>query len=197
MAMTSNQRNWAVFFAAVGLTAALAAAYLSIAGISDESIRLLLRLSARCAFLVLLVIFVARPLQQLFATPATARLLKNRRLLGVAFAGIHTVHLALIVYRVNQIPDDSFNALDNLPGAATYLVIYLMLLTSFDVPARALGRKAWKVLHKVGLYLLCGVFAQTQLPRSLHDLAEANWWFISLIAVAIVIRLAAFFARRR
>jgi len=197
MAMTSNQRNWAVFFAAAGLTAALAAAYLGLAGISDENLRLLLRLSARVAFFVLLVIFVARPLQQLFATPATARLLKNRRLLGVAFAGIHTAHLALIIYRVNQVPDDSFNALENLPGAATYLVIYLMLITSFDAPARAIGHKAWKILHKVGLYLLFGVFLQTQLPRSLDGLAEVNWWLISLATVAIVIRLAAFLASRR
>jgi hypothetical protein len=195
--MTSNQRNWAVFFAAAGLTAALAAAYLGLAGISDENLRLLLRLSARVAFFVLLVIFVARPLQQLFATPATARLLKNRRLLGVAFAGIHTAHLALIIYRVNQVPDDSFNALENLPGAATYLVIYLMLITSFDAPARAIGRKAWKILHKVGLYLLFGAFLQTQLPRSLDGLAEVNWWLISLATVAIVIRLTAFLARRR
>ena len=85
MAMTSNQRNWAVFFAAVGLTAISSAAYLSIAGINDESIRVCLRLSARIAFLVLLVIFIARPLQQIFTAPATAYLLKNRRLLGVAF----------------------------------------------------------------------------------------------------------------
>ena len=195
--MTSNQRNWAVFCAAVGLTAALATAYLSFAGISDESIRLMLRLSARVAFLVLLVIFVARPLQQLFATPATAKLLQNRRHLGVTFAGIHTVHLALILYRVQQLPDDDFNALDNLPGVVAYLVIYLMLITSFDAPARAIGPKAWKVLHKVGLYLLFGIFLQTQLPRSLDNLAEVNWWLISLTAVAIAIRLTAFFTRRR
>jgi sulfoxide reductase heme-binding subunit YedZ len=195
--MTSNQRNWEVFFAAAGVTTIFSAAYLFFAGVNDESIRFLLRLSARIAFLVLLVIFVARPLQQLLATPATARLLKNRRLLGVAFAGIHTAHLALILYRADQVPDGNFSALDNLPGIVTYLVIYLMLISSFDAPARAIGRKAWKILHKVGLYFVFGVFLQMQLPRSLDNLAEANWWFIAVIAVAIVIRLAAFFAKRR
>jgi len=195
--MTSNQRNWVVFFAAAGVTTIFSAAYLFFAGVNDESIRFLLRLSARIAFLVLLVIFVARPLQQLLATPATARLLKNRRLLGVAFAGIHTAHLALILYRADQVPDGNFSALDNLPDIVTYLVIYLMLISSFDAPARAIGRKAWKILHKVGLYFVFGVFLQKQLPRSLDNLAEANWWFISVIAVAIVIRLTAFFAKRR
>ena len=197
MAMTSNQRIWAVFFAAVGLTAISSAAYLSIAGISDESIRVCLRLSARIAFLVILVIFIARPLQQIFTTPATARLLKNRRLLGVAFAGIQTAHLALIFYRADQVPDSNINAMDNLPGVITYLVIYLMLITSFDTPARAIGRKAWKALHKIGLYFIFGVFLQTQLPRSLDDLAQANWWFLSIIAIAVVLRLTAFFAKNR
>jgi len=195
--MTSNQRNWVVFFAAAGVTTIFSAAYLFSAGVNDESIRFLLRLSARIAFLVLLVIFVARPLQQLLATPATARLLKNRRLLGVAFAGMHTAHLALILYRADQVPDGNFSALDNLPDIVTYLVIYLMLISSFDAPARAIGRKAWKILHKVGLYFVFGVFLQTQLPRSLDNLAEANWWFIFVIAVAVVIRLTAFFAKRR
>jgi len=40
-------------------------------GATDDSIRLLLRLTARIAFLVLLVIFVAWPSQQLFRTPFT------------------------------------------------------------------------------------------------------------------------------
>lgn len=197
MAMTSNQRNWTVFLASSGITAIASAAYLNLTGISDDSIRLLLRLSARIAFLVLLAIFVARPLRQLIVTPATATLLKNRRLLGVAFAGIHTAHLALIFYRADQVPEFEFIVLESLPGAATYLIIFLMLVTSFDWPARAIGRKAWKILHKFGLYWIFTIFLLTQLPRSLDHLAETNWWLITLVALALVIRLTAFLAKRR
>jgi DMSO/TMAO reductase YedYZ heme-binding membrane subunit len=195
--MTSNQRNWTVFIASAGLTAMLSAAYLNVAGTSDDNIRLLLRLSARIAFLVLLVIFIARPLRQLFATPATAKLLRNRRLLGIAFAGIHTAHLSLILYRAEMIADFSLDIRESLLGGLTYVVIYLMFLTSFDATARALGRRNWRVLHKVGLYWVFIAFVPTLLPASLDQLTGANGIIILLTGVAIVIRLTAFLANRQ
>ena len=195
--MTSNQRNWAVFFTSAGLIGLLSAAYLNVAGISDDNVRLLLRLSARIAFLVLLLVFIARPIRQLFATPATAKLLQHRRLLGIAFTGIHTAHLGLIFYRARMIPDVDLNISENLPGGLTYVVIYLMFLTSFDATARALGRKNWRVLHKVGLYWIFIAFVPTLLPESREQLTGANGFIILLTAVAIVIRLTAFLAARR
>ena len=197
MAMTSNQRNTAVFLAATGFTGIAAAAYLGVVGTSDESMGAVLRLSARVAFIVLLVIFVARPLQQILGTPATAALLRNRRLVGIAFAGIHTAHLSLLVLRANQMPDFELSLTANYLGALTYLVIYLMLITSYDGPARALGSKRWKILHKVGLYWIFVIFLQTQLPRSLDKLGDVNWWLITITAIAIVIRLTTFFANKR
>lgn len=195
--MTSNQRNTAVFLTAAGLTGVLAAAYLNIAGTSSETSALTLRLSGRIAFAILLIVFVARPLQQLFNTPATAKLLRNRRLLGITFAGIHTGHLALILFRANQVPDFELDIVANHLGVLTYLVLYLMLITSFDRPARALGTRRWKVLHKLGLYWLFAVFLQSQLPRSLDGLEAANSLLIALAAIAVVIRTTAFFAKRR
>ena len=56
MALTSNQRNLTVFVATSGLVAGAAALYLAAAGNTDDNIRLVLRGSARLAFLVLLVI---------------------------------------------------------------------------------------------------------------------------------------------
>jgi len=197
MAMSSNQRNTAVFLATAGTVGLASAVYLSTVGTSDESMGVLLRLSARLAFVVLLLVFVARPLQQLLATPATASLLRNRRLLGIAFAGIHSAHLGLLVLRAIQMPDFELSLGENHLGALTYLVIYLMLITSYDGPARALGRKRWKILHKIGLYWIFATFLQTQLPRSLDELGDVNWWLITMTAVAIVIRLTAFFAKRR
>ena len=175
----------------------LSAAYLNVAGTSDDNIRLLLRLSARIAFLVLLVIFIARPLRQLFATPATAKLLRNRRLLGIAFAGIHTAHLSLILYRAEMIADFSLDIRESLLGGLTYVVIYLMFFTSFDATARAIGPRYWRLLHKVGLYWILAAFIPTLLPGSLDQLGGINGILLLLTAVAITIRLAAFFAQRR
>jgi len=193
--VTSNERNLAVFAAAIGLTLLASAAYLGVAGISDDNIRILLRASARLALVVLLLAFVARPLRQLLPSPASARLLANRRLIGIAFAGIHTAHAMLILYRAQQIPGFEFAPSASIPGLLTYGIIYLMLITSFDRPARAIGRKAWKVLHKAGLFWLVFAFAQTQLPDSLDNLSGVNWWLVALIVLALVIRMTAFFAK--
>lgn len=197
MALTSNQKNLTVFIATLGLVAGAAALYLAAAGNTGDNIRLALRGSARLAFLVLLVIFVARPLRQLLARPATATLLRNRRLLGIAFAGIHTAHLGLIFFRDYTVPDFEFNMLASWPGGLAYLLIYLMLVTSFDRPARALGRRNWKILHKVGLYYVFLVFLPTLLPASRDQLFGLHGILVVLAASAVVIRLTAFMAGRR
>ena len=92
MTLTSNQRNWVVFGGASGVTWGAAMLYLGDVGSNDEAIRLTLRLSAQAAFVVFLFAFVARPLRQIVNTPLTRALLSNRRLIGIAFAGIHTAH---------------------------------------------------------------------------------------------------------
>lgn len=198
MAMSNNQRTATAFIGATALTGITAAAYLAIAGVGDESMRLALRVSGRAAFLVLLVVFAARPLQQLLKAPWTAKLLRNRRLLGVAFAGIHTAHLGLIVIRTNQLPDFGVSFEKNLPGMFVYAFIFAMLITSFDGPAaRALGKKSWKALHKLGLFFLFFAFTQSQMPQSLDRLELVNGLLILLAAGALVIRITAFLVKYR
>lgn len=193
----TDRRIAATLIGAIALTLAACLLYLGLAGASDANIRLVLRLSARIAFLLLLVVFVARPLRQLFRTPQTAWLLRNRPLVGVAFAGVHFAHLMVIVYRSRQTADFDFTLADNLPGALVYLTIVAMVVTTFGGPRRAMGPKAWRILHKAGLYFVTAAFAQTQLPDSLDNLDGMNWWLVAVIVAALVIRSTAFFAKRR
>jgi DMSO/TMAO reductase YedYZ heme-binding membrane subunit len=197
MAMSNNQRTATSFLGSTALTGAAAAAYMMVAGADDESIRLALRISGRVAFVILLVVFAARPLQQLLKAPWTAKILRNRRQLGVAFAGIHTAHLGLILMRVNQLPEFGVSFEDNLLGMFVYAVIFAMLVTSFDGPSRAIGRKAWKALHKAGLFILVAAFTDSQLPRSMDELGPVNGTLIVLAAIALLIRIAAFLANRK
>ena len=192
-----NDRKFLIaFVTATALTIAGWALYLSAAGATDENILLQLRLTARISFVLLLAVFVARPLRQLFKTPFTQSLLRNRPLIGVIFAGVHTGHLALLVYRARQATDFELAATENLFGALLYAIIYAMLITTFSRPRRAIGPKAWKYLHKIGLYAITIGFVQTQLPRTLDEWSMINWWLMSLIFVALVIRLTAYFAKR-
>ena len=194
--MRTDQRLWRTYTGTLALTLAGSALYLAVAGSGDEHIRLLLRLTARLALIALLVVFVARPLRQIVRTPLTLALLRYRPLAGLAFAGIHTGHLLLILYRAWQVPAFDFHIAEHTVGGIAYIVMFAMVITTFHGPARLIGPRAWRILHKSGLYLLTAIFAQTQLPESLATISTMNWPLVVLLLLALVIRLTAFLAIR-
>ena len=197
MTLSSNQRNWFVFLGAALITAVVAGLYFAAAGIDADSMGVALRSSAHASFIVLLVVFIARPLRQMLQTPHTAALLKNRRLFGVAFAGIHTAHLGLILLQDRWIDDFTFSIIDNALGGLIYLLIFLMFATSFDSTARALGPRNWRILHKIGLYSIFVASLQTIVPDNRDQVFGVNGALTLLAAAALVIRLTAFLAKRR
>lgn len=193
--MSSNGKNWTVFFASLGAGLLGSWALLNAVATTDDSVRETLRFTARVAFLLLLIVFVARPAQQLFRTPFTAKLLRRRRLLGIAFTGMHTAHLLLIFYRT-QINADFVLATNNIPGAIVYLFIYAMFATSFDTTTRMLGPKNWKRLHTIGLYVIFVAFAQDEIPRSLDSAESAHWIITALAVAALLLRVLPLLKRR-
>lgn len=193
----SGQRNWLVFGTAAFVTAAPALGYLAATDLADAAIVVALRASAQAAFFVLLLVFVARPLRQLRATPLTLALLRQRRLLGVAFTGIQATHLGLIVLRGRLSPDFGFAVAEIVPGGLVYLMILLMFVTSFDTPRRALGPGRWRALHKIGLYVVFAAFLPTLVPESRVELLGPDGALVSLAVAAIGIRVVAYVKRRR
>ena len=183
--------TWFVFLAAAAVTAGVAAFALATGPGGDDAVRGTLRGSAHAAFLVLLVVFVARPLQQLLRRDWTRALLKNRRLLGVAFAGIHTAHLGLIVYRDRVSPAFDFAPGENIAGAIVYGFLLLLFVTSFDGPTRALGPRRWRALHKTGLYVVFAAFLPTLVPRTEAEAFGPNGLLLGLAVLAVAIRLMA------
>ena len=186
--MSRNDRqNWQVFLGAFALIGGAAALWLATAGASDEQIRFTMRESAYAAFVLYLVVLLARPLQQLLRKDWTATLLRNRRLVGVSFAAAMTAHLALIFYRFNTQPGLEFSP--DPFGIGAYAVFYLMLITSFDAPKKALGAKAWKYLHRFGLLYAAVIFA---VPRPLETVTEPEYLRYGLpFAVAVLVRFTA------
>ena len=116
-------------------------------------------------------------------------ILRNRRLLGVAFAGVMTGHLSLIMYRFGSQPELTYPAPSLVVGGTAYALIYLMFITSFDGPRRALGPKAWKILHRTGLVLFSLIFA---VPRSLAEITEFEYLKLGVpMLLVLLIRFAA------
>ena len=189
----NDRKNWQVLLGTLALTGGLSALWTAVAGFSDENIRVPLRVTAQLAFFLYLLILVARPLQQLLRKDWTAALLRSRRLLGVAFAAVMTVHLVLIAYRFGSQADLDF--VFNLFGATAYAVFYLMLITSFDAPKKALGPRPWKFLHRTGLVIAAIIFG---LPRSLEDLGDPDYLKFGIpFALALAIRVTAWLRSRR
>lgn len=172
--------------------------YLEFHGRSDVNLVVLLTLTARIAFMIYLLIFVARPLRTLLPNELTKWLVRERRSLGIAFAAVHTVHLGLILTRHDLASLLDRPLIGTAVGATAYLLMYLMLLTSFDAPARRVGPKNWRRLHKTGLYFIGFVFLATLLPepgQAVYTFDRA--WLYTLTGVAVVIRLTAWLAARQ
>ena len=189
MIKSSAGKNWTVFSLLVLLTLGCSAAWLSSVELIDTNITVTVRHSAFFAFLFYLVSITARPLHQLINQRWSATLLKNRRLFGVAFVGIMTAHLMLIVLRFSTTPGLDYPVSKIVFGGSVYAIIYLMFITSFDGPARAMGPRRWKLLHRTGLVAIAIVFA---LPRSVAELSDPDKLKFTLpVLIVILMRIAA------
>ncbi len=163
-------------------------------GTDQETVTLTLRLTAFSSLLIFLLLFIARPLRQLLDSPLTRTLKENRRYFGIALAGSHTVHLVLIVIYVfgEGVP---FQTL--FIGGVAYAFLYLMLITSFDAPAAAIGAVAWRRLHKAGLYWIGGTFTFTLSKNFIaNPSSRVHQIIVASILVAISVRVIAYLKHR-
>jgi DMSO/TMAO reductase YedYZ heme-binding membrane subunit len=172
------------------LVGGLTLIYFRVAGASEDNMLLSLRLSAWAALLVYLVVFVARPLNQLVTSPFSKRLLRSRRSTGIALAAIMTVHLILLLI-ANVAPF-------NIPGATVYLLMFLMVMTSFDSAPARMGPRNWRWLHKAGLYALgIGLFSAVGREFLQTPLDPVYLVLTILIMAAVAIRVTAFWKTRQ
>ena len=191
----NDKRNWQVFFATYLLAGGISVLWLSSTALTDEDLIVPIRHTAQIAFALYIVVLVARPLQQLLRQNWTAALLRTRRLIGVAFAAVMTAHLGLIAYRFGTQPELEYPLFSLLFGGTAYALFYLMLITSFDGPKKALGPKKWKFLHRTGLVWAALIFG---LPRSLDELTDPEYLKFGIpFVIALSIRFIAWQQSRR
>lgn len=183
------RKNLAVFGVAILMFGIPATFYLNAHGYTEEPLGLMLRISARIALLIYLAVFIARPLRQLTANAASKWLLTNRRYLGITFASIMTAHLILLI-TLNGIKPV-------IPGIVAFILVYLMLVTSFDKPAAALGPRRWRILHKSGLYFIGAIFSITVVSNVRAAPADSVYLAMAaLMLIALGIRIAAWAKRK-
>jgi methionine sulfoxide reductase heme-binding subunit len=180
-----------------------------IEGAGESGTRMVARLTARMAAVLIAIVFATSGLLELWPSPFTRWLRANRRQLGFSVAQTMGIHAIAIAWIINGVPGSSFrHALSLLVGDANGplwailvlgitggTLLFSMALTSFDVTARWLGSRRWKWLHRIGIWFVwaqfLGAFARRGSRGPLY-LALAG-----VMLAPLAIRLLALFARQR
>jgi DMSO/TMAO reductase YedYZ heme-binding membrane subunit len=180
-----------VAFAAV-LSAISAAVSMGVYGASEQGLGVALRVTARIGLAFFALAFVASSVNRLWRSRPGKWLLRNRRHLGVSFAVVHFTHAGFIIARALVHSDNFWSARSAgslVPGTTAYLFLVAMTITSFDGPTKWLGRTRWKVLHKVGMYVLWAIYVGAY-AKSITD-KPASAIGIAVLGVALLLRFSA------
>lgn len=156
-----------------------------------EAWQLAARYTARLAFPIFLVVFVASAWQRLSPGPVPRWLVRHRRALGLAFATVFAFHLMSLVTRsivIREWPEPPTLVV----GGGAFVALFAMVATSNDAAVRRLGAVRWRRLHTVGLYWLWFVFTFTYVGR----LSQARDFF-AVFALACVAALVIRIVGRR
>ena len=193
-AVSQTASSIPAFCAAAAIGATLVALFgYGMGATPEERWLLAARYTARLAFPIFVVVFVASSWNRLAPSRVSRFLVQRRRALGLAFATAHTIHLGALVTR-NAVAGERPDAITLLAGGGAYLVMFAMALSSNDAAVRLLGRN-WLRLHKVGIYWLWFVFTVSYAKRTFGSLPEFAPFF-GLALAALALRIAASRARR-
>jgi methionine sulfoxide reductase heme-binding subunit len=190
--------RWSLFALLSAMALLVTAAAYALAPDPVQSLQYAVRASARTSLVLFLAAFTASSLARLFTSPLTKALVRERRYIGLSFAFSHLLHaIALIVY-VKTAPEAFWvgrTPATNIPGSIGYVMILLLAITSFKAPARLLGPKNWKRLHRTGVWIIAIIFAGSYFTRiHLHP----DYVVPTVIVVAaMLLRVAAFFSSAR
>lgn len=183
-------RGWPLVGLIVATIASGLGAVVWIHGVDGESMRLLVRITARTSVVLFCFAFCASGAYALWPSAFTSWQRSNRRYLGLAFAGSHGLHgLAIIGYAL--VDPATFAAYMSTAmyvlGGIGYTFIALMALTSFDATARLIGPVAWRWLHLAGSYYLWLSFFNGFGRRALAD--PSYWPWVGLLIAVMAVRL--------
>ncbi len=191
---------WVWVIGALGGGLAVAGAVLAGYGTGREGIGQAVRYTARWSFLFFWLSYTGGALAILFG-PVFAGLARRARALGLAFAAALQVHIGLVIWLgivIGQIPLRGGILLFFLAGL---FCTYLLVLLSFGIGTRNLGR-LWRPLIFLSTTYILIAFGRDFLLDAPHQLTQ-HWLsfveyvpFTLLSVIAIPLRLAAFLRQR-
>lgn len=156
-----------------------------------------IRITARTSAILFLLAFTASSLYQLWPNNTTKWIRRNRRYLGVGFAGSHFVHAAFIVTTIvlnaqrfeTRVVDPTPHGVFVLDFIA-YGFIIAMTITSFDRISKRMQYSTWKNLHLTGSYVIWFTFFIAYWRRGV-TYTEFYGPFLMIVLAALIIRFIA------
>jgi DMSO/TMAO reductase YedYZ heme-binding membrane subunit len=188
--------GWRLFGVLTLILAALCIWIASMRGFEVEGVRMVIRFTARTSLVFFCLAFSAAALAQLWPNAFTRWQHRNRRYIGVTFAGSHALHAVAIIAFAQMDPAGyaaATSVASYIFGGIGYAFIAAMTITSFDATAAALGPRAWRTLHLVGGYYLLLQFT-VSFGRRIPDMPLYALFLIPLVAV-FVLRMVAMASR--
>lgn len=191
--------KWNIVYAAIAIRAVLTVVPLAMYGIEKQGIINWLDATGRAGMITFTAAFIASPLHKFFPSSFSRWLLKNRRFLGIGFGFQHLIfHLPAVIWFViiAKVPLDAM-----ITGGLGFIFVIPMLITSFNVPAKWLGARNWKILHTTGMFYLMYVFIISFYPGisgnpSLNQTYLTNYALFELtLLVAVFLRIAVYIRR--
>jgi sulfoxide reductase heme-binding subunit YedZ len=189
--------GWYLLGATSLAMAALAVWLASMRGFEVDGVRMVVRYTARTSLLFFCLAFSASALHRLWSSPYTRWQLRNRRYLGLSFAVSHLIHAIAIVCFAVMAPalfKDATTPASFIFGGIGYAFIIAMAATSFDRSARAIGRRAWRILHSSGVTYLWVQF-MISFGMRIPGMPNYAWFLAPLLAVMALRVMAALQAR--
>jgi hypothetical protein len=186
---------WAWMIGALGGGLAIAGAVLAGYGTGAVGIGQAVRYTARWAFLFFWLSYTGGAMAILFG-PVFAGLARRARALGLAFATALQVHIGLVVWLgvvIGQIPLQGGILLFFLVALSC---TYLLVLLSFGIGTRNLGRLWRPLLFLATTYILIA-FGRDFVGAALHATTQHWLYFVEYVpfallsVIAIPLRLAA------
>jgi sulfoxide reductase heme-binding subunit YedZ len=132
---------------------------------SAEDISSLIQLSVRLSVPWLYLAFAASSIQSLLPGAFSRWLMRNRRIVGLCFAGGMAWQLLFIVWLVTGFrayyAEEVYAFFDIIVQVPGYVFLSAMTLTSFMPVRRKLSSRQWRTLHTTGIYFLWGTVWST------------------------------------
>ncbi|MEE9373201.1 MAG: hypothetical protein V3V00_09130 [Saprospiraceae bacterium] len=178
--------QWQLVKWSVGITIVFFILIFFINGISEDSLRINIRWSARFAAAYFAIAFGSSSFQYFKKGLFSFWLIGNRKYFGITYALVHLIHLLFIVV-LHQAYHPIFNIAATsslIGGGIAYAFTFVMLITSFSQFQSKISHRVWKVIHTIGGYWIWAIFFISYLKR-----VDTEIEYLPMIIIFMVVML--------